>query len=429
MKDMRRSQEQIIAILKQGEAGLTTAEFCQQHGITEQTYKRWKAKYGEMEGGSAKILIENGRVSVGLEENKDEYLRQLKEKYGERRLSEFKKESDSVAKYFTSVAEDLRVLYTFDKVLAVGGTGIVHSGRHNRFDCPVVLKINRPNVEAEGTSMVEREAIVLPTLHHPNIISVLDLGERPEFSPKLTFIVEPFITGSKAFFTADEKHVNETWLFKRLADLKGVVPPTAEFGESDDTGQTIGLINAALSEIATLFRQWASLLAHLHDKHANSEDGYVYLDVKPENVLIDEHLHLTSIDYGSVERVITGDPSPLEVFFTERYAHLELIKRIKDKASSNRVRGAVKRSDLRPEFDYFALGISLLEVLNEIALVRPHVVPQLPLYRSLHFLATRLLDGRNSRRAADDHTVVGHKSSLAYAIRTTRTWDIAVLMM
>ncbi len=51
MKGTRHSEEQIIAILKQGEAGLTTAELCRQHGITEQTCYRWKAKYGGMESG------------------------------------------------------------------------------------------------------------------------------------------------------------------------------------------------------------------------------------------------------------------------------------------------------------------------------------------------------------------------------------------
>jgi putative transposase len=38
MKGTRHNEEQIIAMLKQGEAGLTTAELCRQHGITEQTY-------------------------------------------------------------------------------------------------------------------------------------------------------------------------------------------------------------------------------------------------------------------------------------------------------------------------------------------------------------------------------------------------------
>lgn len=56
MKGTRHSEEQIIAILKQGEAGLATAELCRQHGITEQTYYRWKAKYGGMESGDAKKM-------------------------------------------------------------------------------------------------------------------------------------------------------------------------------------------------------------------------------------------------------------------------------------------------------------------------------------------------------------------------------------
>jgi len=38
MKGTRHREEQIIAILKQGEAGLTTAELCREHEISEQTY-------------------------------------------------------------------------------------------------------------------------------------------------------------------------------------------------------------------------------------------------------------------------------------------------------------------------------------------------------------------------------------------------------
>ena len=56
MKGTRHSEEQIIAIRMQGEAGLTTAELCRQHGITEQTYYRRKAKYGGMDSGEAKRL-------------------------------------------------------------------------------------------------------------------------------------------------------------------------------------------------------------------------------------------------------------------------------------------------------------------------------------------------------------------------------------
>ncbi len=56
MKRTRHSEEQIIAILKQGEAGVATADLCRQHGVSEQTYYRWKAKFGGMDTGDAKKL-------------------------------------------------------------------------------------------------------------------------------------------------------------------------------------------------------------------------------------------------------------------------------------------------------------------------------------------------------------------------------------
>jgi putative transposase len=56
MKGTRHSEEQIIAIPEQGEEGLTTAELCRQHGITEQTYYRWKAKHGGMDSSEARKL-------------------------------------------------------------------------------------------------------------------------------------------------------------------------------------------------------------------------------------------------------------------------------------------------------------------------------------------------------------------------------------
>ena len=43
------SDEQILAIVKEGEAGRKLTDLCRTLGITEQTYYRWKAKYGGME--------------------------------------------------------------------------------------------------------------------------------------------------------------------------------------------------------------------------------------------------------------------------------------------------------------------------------------------------------------------------------------------
>ena len=49
MKRSTFSDEQILAIVKEGEAGRKVADVCRTHGITEQTYYRWKAKYGGLE--------------------------------------------------------------------------------------------------------------------------------------------------------------------------------------------------------------------------------------------------------------------------------------------------------------------------------------------------------------------------------------------
>lgn len=52
----RFSEEQIIGILKQQEAGMTAAQVCREHGISEATFYKWKAKFGGMNVGEAQRL-------------------------------------------------------------------------------------------------------------------------------------------------------------------------------------------------------------------------------------------------------------------------------------------------------------------------------------------------------------------------------------
>jgi putative transposase len=56
LRTSRYSEEQIILALKQHEAGRTTAEICRKLGVSEQTFYRWKAKYGGMDVSDAKKL-------------------------------------------------------------------------------------------------------------------------------------------------------------------------------------------------------------------------------------------------------------------------------------------------------------------------------------------------------------------------------------
>jgi putative transposase len=56
VRKSRFNEQQIIAILKESEAGVEPGELCRRHGITRGSLYRWKAKYGGMEVSDAKRL-------------------------------------------------------------------------------------------------------------------------------------------------------------------------------------------------------------------------------------------------------------------------------------------------------------------------------------------------------------------------------------
>lgn len=62
----RFTEEQIIGILQDADSGLSVADVCQKHQCSEQSFYRWKAKYGGMKVSEAKRLRELERENAEL---------------------------------------------------------------------------------------------------------------------------------------------------------------------------------------------------------------------------------------------------------------------------------------------------------------------------------------------------------------------------
>lgn len=75
MKKSRYTDSQILAILRQNEAGISVADLCREHGMSDATFYNWRAKFGGMDASLMKRLKE-------LEKEN----RRLKKMYAEEKL-------------------------------------------------------------------------------------------------------------------------------------------------------------------------------------------------------------------------------------------------------------------------------------------------------------------------------------------------------
>lgn len=311
----------------------------------------------------------------------ESWLSNIKKLYGKDRIEEFEEEEPCLRAFLAKLkaeTEPTRRLsgYTLAGPYRKGGTGIVFHISHAHVpDQELVLKFNRPRKDGDTRALVENEHQILPQLEHSNIIRVVDMGkfnieEEGHSCPSLYFIIEPFIP--------DAMNLIEYVEAKSLGDR--------EYANAT-------LFDESLHELISILHQWVDALAFIH------RAGFVYLDVKPDNAIVSRDGHLLVVDFGTVQRIDPTDVNPVEVYFSEPYAHPRLREKKTHATSTPRLRASVQRKDLNVGLDYYALGKSIMKLLEMISRDHPHDFPQRPLFQSLHFLATRLLDGMNKKKA------------------------------
>ncbi len=211
--------------------------------------------------------------------------------------------------------------YLITGELARGGMGIVYLARHTTLPRDVVIKCIRPAVFSAGAqdelrTRFRQEAYIQSQLDHPHIVRVYEFLTEPEEY----FLVLEYVRGQT---------------IRSRLDRDGMIPP-------EEAG---GLAVQALEGLA-----YAHGFRYVDDA-GNNGVGIIHRDVKPANLLIDEHGHLKLTDFGIAKALGLGLGSVTKTGFgpgTASYMSPEQIRNQQVDA----------RSDL------YSMGVTLYEMMT-----------------------------------------------------------------
>lgn len=240
--------------------------------------------------------------------------------------------------------------------LGVGGAGIVFKVWDTTLLTSRALKIARPIEGKEDlvAGLLSEEISRLQEVSHPNVIAIFDAGTLDSTAGTLPFYTMTF--------------------------LRGALNARKYFLQSRSTTQ--------------LFEFLRGLFAGV--QHLHSAD-LLHLDLKPSNVFVAEDGYPVVADLGGARKIVGDTNDPLTITCTTSYAHPELsaLTSLTTGQDDNRRRGNLLRGQLKFEFDRFALGRTILEVVRAFDINSP---AQLSSYQRKYVLlqAARLLDGRTT---------------------------------
>jgi HD superfamily phosphohydrolase len=279
-------------------------------------------------------------------------------------LEAFDTELPVLRKVLSGIDQDLQSAnISIGQPLGRGGAGIVVKVREDDLKRDGALKIPRPRQD-DLIDSVRNEVDHLTSLHHDNLIHVHRLGAVP---------IEGFVLPYPYFVMDFVPSVMN--LRAKVTDLISSMRRPA------DLATITKWLSRVLSPIS-------SVLQYLHSEHT------IHFDVKPANILIDSTDKPILSDLGFAKRKV-DESVPAIVGFTLMYAHPDLRMQYQHMSSQNRVRKKLSPTEFRYEWDLYAFGKTILEILS---LIDQHFVDLVSYdyhFIYMHLAACRMLDGHN----------------------------------
>ncbi len=264
-------------------------------------------------------------------------------------------ESAALHEILPLVVNELPNNYALRRPLGVGGSGIVAILHDKNLNTDRALKIARPSPGKELllAQVLLQETESLMRLSHQNLIKIYAQGVAEYGENKYPFYVMDFVEG---VLDADE--------YLKRASI-------------------------ASHDVLQLLKGVFSAIEYLH------ESNTIHMDIKPGNILVTPDGLAILSDLGFAKLLTTKSGQTL-IGGTEGYIHPGARRFVEEaKSDPNRLRGHVGRTELKPAWDLFSLGKTILRLLKVLDDNNPKCLDSYQ-KRYLKLLACRLLDGYNS---------------------------------
>lgn len=271
-----------------------------------------------------------------------------------RLATEWAGEEPALRNLIPTVLADLPNIYTEADPIDVGGGGIVFRVRDTSLGVYRALKIPRPVSGQEQiiANILASEVDKLVNLVHTNLMPIYARG------------------------AVQHNDVTYPWYIM-------------EFLTAQDSDKFLSKRKVSADDFFQILDQLLDAVAYMH------EEGTVHLDIKPGNISLKDNLVPVLMDFGFAKRVTPNDDALTGIGGTDGYIHPDLYEYVIDTADENRNTGQAPRAAVKPAWDLFSLGRTILKLVDIVTSLSATCMTPYE-RRYVRLLAARLLDGYNT---------------------------------